>query len=91
MTRMLPMAALIATISLVLDRGLLWVGYRADLVVFDSSTVADRGTYEHPEQYPAGSVHVLVNGVPGIRNGEHTGAKPGKIVYRGGHTSTTSH
>jgi len=85
------MTSLPAQILHLKDRGLLREGYWADLVVFDPATVADRGTYERPAQYPAGIVHVLVNGVPVIRDGEHTGAKPGKIVYGSGHTSTTSH
>jgi N-acyl-D-amino-acid deacylase len=85
------MTSLPAQILRLKDRGLLREGYWADLVVFDPATVADRGTYERPAQYPAGITDVLVNGVPVIRNGEHTGAKPGKIVYGSGHTSTPSH
>lgn len=85
------MTSLPAQIMRLKDRGLLREGYWADVVVFDPATVADRGTYERPAQYPVGVVHVLVNGVPVIRNGEHTGAKPGKMVYGGGHAATTSH
>jgi len=85
------MTSLPAQVLRLKDRGLLREGYWADLVVFDPATAADRGTYDRPAQYPTGIVHVLVNGVPVIRNGEHTGAKPGKIVYGGGRTVTTGH
>ena len=70
------------------DRGMIKEGYWADLVVFDPATVKDNSTYEKPTLYPTGINHVFVNGVQVIRNGEHTGAKPGKIVYGAGHTST---
>jgi N-acyl-D-amino-acid deacylase len=63
------------------DRGLLKEGMFADVVVFDPATVADRATYEKPHQLSAGIREVFVNGVAVVRNGEHTGAKPGKIVW----------
>jgi N-acyl-D-aspartate/D-glutamate deacylase len=85
------MTSLPAQILRLKDRGLLREGYWADLVVFDPATVADRGTYERPAQYAAGIVDVLVNGVPVVRNGEHTGAKPGKMIYGSGRTATPSH
>ena len=59
------------------DRGRIAEGYFADLVVFDRATVGDAATFEKPHAYARGIPHVLVNGVPVIRNGEHTGAKPG--------------
>ena len=62
------------------DRGRLGPGYFADVVVFDSATISDRATYQHPHQYATGVVHVMVNGVQVIRNGEHTGARPGRVV-----------
>ncbi len=62
------------------DRGRLAPGYFADVVVFDSATISDRATYQHPHQYATGVVHVMVNGVQVIRNGEHTGARPGRVV-----------
>ncbi len=63
------------------DRGLLREGYWADVVVFDPKTVADAATYEKPHQYPKGIPYVLVNGTIVIDNGNHTGARPGKIIY----------
>ena len=60
------------------DRGTIAPGMRADLVAFDPDTVADRATFERPHQYPVGIPHVWVNGVPVIREGEHTGARPGR-------------
>lgn len=60
------------------DRGTVAPGARADLVAFDPDTVADRATFERPHQYPVGIPHVWVNGVPVIRDGEHTGARPGR-------------
>lgn len=62
-------------------RGLLVEGRYADIVVFDPDTVADRATFEEPHQYAEGIEQVFVNGVHVIRDGEHTGATPGRIVY----------
>ena len=61
-------------------RGWLKNGYYADVVVFDPVKIQDHATYEKPHQYATGVVHVLVNGVPVIKDGEHTGAKPGQVV-----------
>ena len=61
-------------------RGKLAPGYFADIAVFDPARIADQATFERPHQYATGMVHVLVNGVPVLRNGEHTGAKPGRVV-----------
>ncbi|OGP22774.1 MAG: hypothetical protein A2038_12600 [Deltaproteobacteria bacterium GWA2_57_13] len=63
------------------DRGLLREGYWADIVVLDPDTVADTATYENPKQYPKGVEYVLVNGAVVIDQGNHTGARPGKVVY----------
>jgi N-acyl-D-amino-acid deacylase len=64
-------------------RGLLREGYFADVVVFDPATIQDHATFEKPLQYATGVSEVLVNGVEVIRAGEHTGAKPGRVVRRG--------
>lgn len=61
-------------------RGLLNPGYFADIVVFDPATITDHATFEKPHQYATGVQHVWVNGVQVLKNGEHTGAKPGRFV-----------
>lgn len=61
-------------------RGVLAPGSYADVVVFDPTTVADRATFERPHQYPVGIVHVMVNGKWVLRDGEHTGARPGRVL-----------
>lgn len=61
-------------------RGLLKTGYFADVVIFDPSTIADHATYEHPHQYSTGVEDVFVNGVQVLKDGEHTGATPGRVV-----------
>jgi N-acyl-D-amino-acid deacylase len=61
-------------------RSWLKTGYYADVVVFDPARIQEHATYEKPHQYATGVVHVLVNGVPVIKDGEHTGAKPGQVV-----------
>lgn len=63
------------------DRGLLRVGMAADITIFDPSTVADRATYEDPAQYPVGIPYVITNGTIVIDHGQHTGAKPGKVLF----------
>lgn len=62
------------------DRGKLQVGYLADLAIFDAGEIADKATYDEPKLYAVGMKHVFVNGVQVLRNGEHTGAMPGRIV-----------
>jgi N-acyl-D-amino-acid deacylase len=62
-------------------RGFLKKGYFADVVVFDPATIADKATYENPHQYAVGVKHVFVNGVQVIKDGEHTGAKPGRALW----------
>lgn len=63
------------------DRGLLKSGMFADVVIFDPQTIADRSTFENPHQYSVGVRDVFVNGKHVLRNGEHTGAKPGRAVW----------
>ena len=65
------------------DRGFVRDGMAADLVVFDPATVMDRATFEEPHQYPVGISHVLVNGEPIVKDGAHTGARPGRVLRRG--------
>jgi N-acyl-D-amino-acid deacylase len=67
-------------------RGLLKEGMFADVVVFDPMTIADRATYEKPHQYAVGMKHVFVNGVQVLKDGEHTGAKPGRALWGPGKT-----
>ena len=67
-------------------RGLLAEGYFADVVVFDPATIADKATYDKPHQYAVGMKHVFVNGVPVLKNGEHTNAKPGRALWGPGRT-----
>lgn len=61
-------------------RGSLKIGYYADIAIFDPAKIQDHATFEKPKQYSTGMVHVLVNGVQVLQNGEHTGAKPGRTV-----------
>jgi len=62
------------------QRGRLAPGYFADVVVFDPATIQDHATYEKPHQLATGVHHVFVNGVQVLKDGEHTGAKPGRFV-----------
>jgi N-acyl-D-amino-acid deacylase len=62
-------------------RGYLRDGFFADVVVFDPKTIVDRATYERPHQYAVGMKHVFVNGVQVLKDGEHTGAKPGRALW----------
>jgi N-acyl-D-amino-acid deacylase len=64
-------------------RGRLAPGYYADVVVFDPASIQDHATFERPHQYATGVAHVWVNGQPVLRDGEHTGALPGRVVRRG--------
>ncbi|MDC0065221.1 amidohydrolase family protein [Verrucomicrobia bacterium] len=62
------------------NRGSLKEGYFADVVVFDPETVTDHATFKEPHQFSTGVAHVFVNGVQVLKDGEHTGAKPGRVV-----------
>jgi N-acyl-D-amino-acid deacylase len=71
--------------NLALDgRGFLREGMFADVVVFDPAQIADRATFEKPHQYAVGMTHVFVNGVQVLKDGDHTGAKPGRAVWGAG-------
>jgi len=61
-------------------RGAFKPGHFADVVVFDPAKVQDHATFEKPHQYSTGMVHVFVNGVQVLKDGQHTGAKPGRVV-----------
>lgn len=61
-------------------RGALETGHFADIVVFDPATISDNATFDAPHQYATGMLHVFVNGVQVLRDGEHTGALPGRVV-----------
>lgn len=61
-------------------RGMLQTGYFADVVVFDPNTVQEYATPSEPHQYATGMVHVFVNGTQALKDGEHTGAKPGRVL-----------
>jgi len=86
--KLLPLEAAIRKAShlpasnLGLDRrGLLREGYFADVVVFDPVTIADRATYDKPHQYAVGMRHVFVNGKQVLKDGQHTGATPGRALW----------
>jgi N-acyl-D-amino-acid deacylase len=86
--KVIPMAEAIRRLSglpatnLALDhRGFLKEGVFADVVVFDPAIIADRATFEKPQQYAIGMKHVFVNGVQVLKDGEHTGAKPGRALW----------
>jgi N-acyl-D-amino-acid deacylase len=61
-------------------RGTLASGYFADVVVFDPAAFIDHATFAEPQQYATGMLHVFVNGVQVLENGEHTGATPGRVI-----------
>ena len=67
-------------------RGTLSLGNYADLAIFDPDTIADKATFDEPHQFAVGMVHVLVNGEQVLKDGEHTGALPGKVVRGPGWT-----
>jgi dihydroorotase/N-acyl-D-amino-acid deacylase len=64
------------------ERGVIKAGLYADLTLFDPNTVCDRATFEEPVQTSVGIQHVLVNGVPVVRDGAATGARPGRALRR---------
>jgi N-acyl-D-amino-acid deacylase len=68
-------------------RGTLATGQYADLAIFDPAAVRDRATFERPHQYAEGMVHLFVNGIQVLRNGEHTGARPGRVVRGPGYVA----
>jgi N-acyl-D-amino-acid deacylase len=61
--------------------GFLRPGYFADVVAFDPATISDRATFDRPHQYAVGMKHVFVNGTQVLKDGEHTGALPGRALW----------
>jgi N-acyl-D-amino-acid deacylase len=85
--KVIPLAEAIRRLSglpatnLALDgRGFIRDGLFADLAIFDPQTITDRATFEKPHQFAIGMKHVFVNGVHVLKDGEHTGAKPGRAI-----------
>ena len=74
------LTSLPATNLRVQERGWLREGYFADVVVFDPAKIQDHATFDKPHQYSTGVLHVWVNGTQVLRDGEHTGATPGRVV-----------
>ena len=74
------MTSLPATNLHLTKRGSLKPGYYADLVIFNANTIQDLATYDNPKKYAVGMMHVFVNGTQVLRQGEHTGGKPGRII-----------
>ena len=72
------------------ERGILLEKNFADLVVFDPAKIRDHATFADPHQYSTGMQHVLVNGVPVLLDGEHTGATPGRFVKGPGYGKKTN-
>jgi N-acyl-D-amino-acid deacylase len=70
----------VATRLSLTDRGVLKAGLKADVIVFDPNTIRDNATFDKPHQLSTGVRDMFVNGVPVLRNGVHTGAKPGVVV-----------
>ena len=62
------------------DRGILRDGYAADIVIFSPERVRSRASLEHPQSFPEGIDYVIINGVPVIDGGRHTGALPGRAL-----------
>ncbi len=82
------LTSLPATNLKIKQRGRLAPGYFADVVVFDPATIQDHATFEKPHQYATGVRHVFVNGTQVLKDGEHTGATPGRFVRGPGYTGS---
>ena len=64
------------------QRGVILPGFWADIVIFDPAAVSDTATFDNPHSYATGISHVLVNGVPVVKNGSLTNKRPGKVIRR---------
>jgi N-acyl-D-amino-acid deacylase len=71
-------------------RGSIQTGFHADLAIFDPATIQDHATFEDPKRYATGMVHVFVNGVQVLASGEHTGAKPGRVIRGPGYRPSST-
>jgi len=71
------------------ERGRLAPGYFADIAIFDPNLIKDHASFDDPHHYSTGMKHVLVNGVPIVSDGEHTGATPGRAVRGPGWVQST--
>lgn len=80
------LAALPAQTLRIDRRGELKAGFFADVVVFDPEKIQDHATFVEPHQYATGMIHVFVNGEQVLKNGDHTGATPGRAVFGPGRT-----
>jgi len=80
------MTSLPATNLSIKGRGVLRDGYYADVVLFDPAKVQDHATFEKPQQLSTGVRDVFINGTQVLKDGEHTGAKPGRVVRGPGWT-----
>ncbi len=78
------MSALPCEVLRIPRRGRLREGWFADVIAFDPDHIQDRATFMEPHQYATGMRHVFVNGTPVLRDGEHTGATPGRVVRHSG-------
>jgi len=76
------MSALPAATMGLTDRGLLREGMKADLVIFNPETVADKATFEKPHQYPEGIPYVIINGQVSLDNGEFQHLKAGQVLRK---------
>jgi N-acyl-D-amino-acid deacylase len=79
------LTSLPATNLKIMDRGQLKPNYLADVAIFDPATIQDHATFDNPKRYATGMVHVFVNGVQVLRHGQHTNAKPGRVIYGPGY------
>jgi N-acyl-D-aspartate/D-glutamate deacylase len=79
------MTSLPAQILSLKDRGLIAPGFYADITVFDPKTIIDKADFAPAEatmRYADGIIHLIVNGVTTLKDGEHTGAMSGKVLRK---------
>jgi len=82
-TAIMKMTSIPASRLNIYDRGLIRVGFHADICIFDYNRISDLSTYYNPQIFPVGVEYVIVNGVIVVDRGKHTGTKPGKVLrYR---------